>query len=208
MGAVRVAQLLLESGADLTARTEFQKTPLFVACGNGKLDVARFLLERGSNPNVRDKDGWTPLHSAVRCGYLDVTRLLLDSGADVNVHKADRWTPMHLASANGHLDTAKLLVGRGANIDSRNDDGGDFSGPRCSKWVPRPCRAFWSRVARTCLPGITKGGLLSTQHRKLGISTSRSSCWSVALWSTFGTEMTRRHWTWRPPVARSMSFVS
>ena len=119
-GYRNIAELLVESGANLDAQNRDQRTPLHLACYNEELDVPHFLIHRGSDVNARDTSDWTPLHNASHFGYSDLAQLLIDHGADVNEHGPDRWTPMHLASGSGHLDIIKLLVEKGAHLDSKS----------------------------------------------------------------------------------------
>jgi hypothetical protein len=48
---VETARLLLEAGADLEARSRFDRTPLVLACTNPCLPLIQLLFKRGANPN-------------------------------------------------------------------------------------------------------------------------------------------------------------
>jgi ankyrin repeat protein len=50
-------RLLIDSGADVDARTEDGRTPLHWAALNKSLDMARLLIERGANTDGIDL-GW------------------------------------------------------------------------------------------------------------------------------------------------------
>jgi len=75
-GHLDVARLLVESGADVDARSEFGYTPLHVAAMEGYLDVARLLVESGADVDARDKKGRTPLDLARKGGHREVMKLL------------------------------------------------------------------------------------------------------------------------------------
>jgi ankyrin repeat protein len=104
------ARAALDEGADLTARDEWQATPLHWAAGKGHTDLARLLIEelieqnKGADLNARDDRQRTPLH----------------------------WAALNLAYANGHTDLVKMLqdaakdqpghVGREAKRRDRDND--------------------------------------------------------------------------------------
>ncbi|CAM9902782.1 unnamed protein product, partial [Ectocarpus fasciculatus] len=76
---------LLELGADVDARDECGRTPLFQASkggGGGGCETIRELLRGGADIHARSEDGDTPLHVACHSGRADAVRLLLRHGAD------------------------------------------------------------------------------------------------------------------------------
>jgi ankyrin repeat protein len=77
-GDVREATILLESGADLTARDEhIRSTPLAWAAKYGQLEMVEFLLQRGAPKSLPDDPAWaTPLAWATRRGHDTIARLL------------------------------------------------------------------------------------------------------------------------------------
>ncbi|KAJ6083040.1 hypothetical protein N7467_007175 [Penicillium canescens] len=115
-GHLRIAELLLQVGADLTIADYGGCTPLYFASSNGHLEMVRLLLDNGADIKVADNDGWTPLHSASAYGYLEVVRRLLDNGADISVANNEGWTPVGMASAYGHLEVVRLLLDNRADI--------------------------------------------------------------------------------------------
>jgi ankyrin repeat protein len=114
-----VAQLLVEHGADLTARDNNGCCPLHFASLSGYMELVQFLVEYGADPTAQDKDGWTPLHSASKNGHVDVVRLLVEHGADLTAQDKDGWTPLRLASQNGHAETVQFLIEHDAERPDR-----------------------------------------------------------------------------------------
>ena len=55
---------LLDRGADIEARDQWDRTPLHLACVWGHPDTARLLLDRGADVNARDEWGDTPIDYA------------------------------------------------------------------------------------------------------------------------------------------------
>ncbi|KAI4294127.1 ankyrin, partial [Schizophyllum commune Tattone D] len=58
-GHLGVAELLLERGARIAARSKQQETPLTRAAFNGQEDVVRLLLDKGADIKDCDEDGYT-----------------------------------------------------------------------------------------------------------------------------------------------------
>merc|ERR1712023_385047 len=82
-GKIEVIMALLDKGADIHARDEYQNTPLHRACMNGNIEVIMALLDRGADIHARKKDQNTPLHVACYHGNIEVIMALLDRGADI-----------------------------------------------------------------------------------------------------------------------------
>ena len=61
-GNVELAMDLVDRGADIHARDEYERTPLHVACWKGHMEVAMALVDRGADVDARDVDQRTPLH--------------------------------------------------------------------------------------------------------------------------------------------------
>ena len=51
-------ELLLNNGADVNSRGDYNSTPLHEAAESGSLDIARLLLSRGADVDVLDLDDW------------------------------------------------------------------------------------------------------------------------------------------------------
>ena len=115
-GHVEVAQVLVEHGADPTARDMDGLNPLHLASFHGYVEVVQLLVEHGADPTVQDNDGWTPLHWASQNGHVEVARFLVEHSADPTVQDKDGWTPLHRASQNGHDKIVQFLVESGADV--------------------------------------------------------------------------------------------
>ena len=67
-GHDRVAQMLLQLGADPNVREQGGYTPLHAAAQNGDEDMIRILLYGGADLTLKGKDGKTPLDLAMAAG--------------------------------------------------------------------------------------------------------------------------------------------
>lgn len=116
-GNPQVAELLLDSGADINAvsKNRFIATPLQSALAAQWTAVARLLIARGANVNCRGDGGFSPLHEAASSGQLEIARLLLKHGAKLDARTDDGKTPLDIAVEFKQDEVAKLLRGRKGN---------------------------------------------------------------------------------------------
>jgi ankyrin repeat protein len=106
-GQPEVVRVLVQAGADLTSRTEFNRTPLHVA-----LEVRRELV-----PLLRDLGAQVDAPSAAYLGDVEQLARHLDDGTD----PGDRSSGVDLlswASFGGAAPTAQLLLERGADANT------------------------------------------------------------------------------------------
>jgi len=110
-GRLRVAQELLDGGADPNARASgsIRVQPLHSACAAGHEQIARLLVEHGADPNGREDGGSTPLHGAAARGLTSLCDFLVEHGADPRALTDDILTPADLAERAGHAQLAAHL---------------------------------------------------------------------------------------------------
>jgi ankyrin repeat protein len=129
-GDVKVAQLLLEHGADVNVREATGMTMLLMAfscCNVSHLHNAlKFLLEHGANVNARDDSLTGSLHLAEEHGRQEVVPMLLKHKADVNAQDINGKTPLHVRlerkwykgeEVSNHV---RLLLEHGADVNRRD----------------------------------------------------------------------------------------
>ena len=124
-----VIDVLIATGADPNAVTEFGDTPLHLAATYNKhFLIIQTLLAVGSEPNARNSRENTPLHLAVRGKGNKTTAIveaLLAAGADPNARDEDEWTPLHDAAGNSdlasHAAHAAVLLAAGADPNARSE---------------------------------------------------------------------------------------
>ena len=127
---IRVAEILLEHGANVNVRGLRERTPLHEAICN--VGIVQSLLNKGADVNCRQDDLRTPLHLAAYDGELTVARVLVDHNADVNSQDHEGKTPLYLlllddSDRNDNssiLELEQLLLERCTDRNIRTTDGG------------------------------------------------------------------------------------
>jgi ankyrin repeat protein len=106
---------LLDADPSLRDRPgRFDRHPLHVAAGAGRIDCVDLLLKREASPNARDGlHQWTPLHEAVSADSDECVRQLLGAGADVDAADGRGETPIFYARS---LRVIERLAAAGADL--------------------------------------------------------------------------------------------
>jgi hypothetical protein len=105
-----VAELLLDNGADIDARTYYDNlTPLMQACIYGHTSTTKLLLDRGCAVNAVDDNNWTALHIACWRGSTECIIELLTYGADTSSNQNGN-TPFDLAKQRGYQAIIDILM--------------------------------------------------------------------------------------------------
>ncbi|KAK0639607.1 ankyrin repeat-containing domain protein, partial [Cercophora newfieldiana] len=127
---VKMAELLLQYGADCSIRgrlvktqNESGRTALHTAAEAGSYAIVNLLLHR--DPSLRDtKDKYSnlPIHLATLQGHKDcIGRLACPENLDSLGFKSR--TPLLFACLNGHLHIVRYLLERGVRVNIEDDNG-------------------------------------------------------------------------------------
>ncbi|HWL07786.1 MAG TPA: ankyrin repeat domain-containing protein [Planctomicrobium sp.] len=95
-GDLKCVQLLIDNGARIDARSDWDITPLMSATIRGHEWVVKELLAQGAGINQADKRGWTPLHFAIQDRHLEAAQVLIDHGASLFMKNQNGKTPIDL----------------------------------------------------------------------------------------------------------------
>ena len=109
-GKFRVAELLLEAGADpnLTDRRGF--TPVHIAVARNDAKLVQRLLDHGAAINARThSDGRTPLMIAAAAGFEEMVEMLLSLGADPSIVDSGGKSPLERAVECHRPGVAEIL---------------------------------------------------------------------------------------------------
>lgn len=104
MGDTEVAQLLLDSGADVNGSpTAWTSSPLVNAAAVGDLKMVRLLLGYGANDRSK------ALVEAARSSNIELVRLLLRSGADVNFKETGAYSSFSALEKAAEGDNVEIV---------------------------------------------------------------------------------------------------
>jgi ankyrin repeat protein len=108
----KIAQILIDYGANVNQENCYLETPLFVAVTSGNLNSVQLLLNNHANPNLSEFD--TCHFNMLPMGHAkteEIAQLLYDHGAEV-LNKCDDagMTYLHYASAQGNVKLVQFLL--------------------------------------------------------------------------------------------------
>lgn len=152
-GHKRIAELLIEKGANVNIRTRKGHTPLMYAASLGKFDIAKMLIKAKAEVLIRLVDGKSAADLAEENGHLDLAKFLKSreaaSDSRMTIHGAvgygdvkrvaqllhirpklanlrtftSGWSPLHLAVADRNVPIVGLLLANGADVNARSKKG-------------------------------------------------------------------------------------
>lgn len=110
---------LLDQGADIDFRDQYQRTALQRAYDGGHTHTMQLLVDRGAE--VSDEKN-SLLVQAVKAHNIVAIRILAPKTNLSNPRSNDHHRLMHTAAAAGHLDTVKILLEHGAHADQKDSE--------------------------------------------------------------------------------------
>ena len=149
-----VAQLLIDHGANATAKNRRGAEPLHYASDSNtwgpaaQVATIECLVRAGANPNSTDKSGVAPIHRAVRTRCAAAVQALLSAGAKPDLANKSGSTPLHLAVQNtgrggsGAPEAVEqqrqiilLLLKNGASIKREDGSGKTVDQAATAGWI-------------------------------------------------------------------------
>ncbi|KAJ8688216.1 hypothetical protein QAD02_024011 [Eretmocerus hayati] len=125
----RIAEQLIEAGANIDAVDSDGNTSLHIACYLNSLELVDLLVLRKASLTAEDKHGYNALFCATSDASVNVVRRLVDAGADVNYINEKGFpgdkssgpiTALHIAVKKKKLDVLKYLLECGADPNITN----------------------------------------------------------------------------------------
>ncbi|KAK6356797.1 hypothetical protein TWF718_001138 [Orbilia javanica] len=114
-GNLDILKLVINSGADINARSEKGETALHIATKRSDSHIVDYLLKHGAVVDVAALNGRTALHESAINNRFEIARVLLDRGADVHALDTLGKTPLYCAAESGKAEVLKILVEAGAD---------------------------------------------------------------------------------------------
>ncbi len=110
-------KLFIQAGMDPATRDGTDKTALWVAVEEERLDSLRALLAAGVRPTGANApaQGKSIVFAAVDTGKVELVRALIEAGADAKAVNDYGVAPLDEAARVGQIEMCKLLLAAGAN---------------------------------------------------------------------------------------------
>ena len=100
---------LINTGADVEAKTEYDYTPLTAALGKNYFNAVSYLLTHGASANTPAQYGKLPLMYAIEYNSHECLQILLSHGADFTLECKNGPTAAHYVAEFADIDTVRML---------------------------------------------------------------------------------------------------
>lgn len=134
-GETQIAKLLIDTGADVSAKDCYGNTALHISASHENIGIVKALLDAGADVNAVNNNGDPVLHHAMSDGP-ECVKFLIDHGANIHLKGEGGDTLLHRA-AQSSSDLVRDLVKGGADLEATNDEGA----------TALHCAAAWGETA-------------------------------------------------------------
>ena len=119
----KIAELLLDEGANPNTSTTTGISPLSLAACHGHVDCVKLLLKKGAATDQKTDEGRTALIWAALKGHTQIVQELVKAGADTAPLDEKDRSALMWASLNGHADVVNALLEAGADANQKSTQG-------------------------------------------------------------------------------------
>ena len=176
---VNVIKFLCSQGADIEARTNHGRTPLYYAYLHNAVDNMEALLELGA---AHSPQGPSIIETALGRYHAQATRLLLERGLDPNRPVSGRPSALHAVTLRyyqspEHAEIIELLLVYGADVNLQDSKGDTPLHCLCShSWIPTKRRRLGIQLANLFLKNMRDVDTVNFAGRTaLGVSVEKES---------------------------------
>lgn len=120
-GSVAVIRLLLDHGADIEAKDQYGRTPLWQTFYPVRRETMNLLIDRGADIAAKDEHGKTLLHLFSMIEPDEIMQRFI--GDNLEVRDNNHMTPLSVACLFGNIETMRLLVEAGSSVHSQDSSG-------------------------------------------------------------------------------------
>lgn len=120
---LKVATLLINSGANVNTPCKNCSTPLHFAAQTRNLELVKLLIQKGAKIDEKNINDSSPIHDAIEGGSKEIFEELLNSGANITIADKQGMLPFHLSVKNNHLPILERLLNQNTPINSKVSKG-------------------------------------------------------------------------------------
>jgi ankyrin repeat protein len=119
-----ITKMLLEKGADTSAKDDLGQTALRYALYRGYTEATKLLMTTVQHvEEPTSDDEWSTLHCLAVRGDVAVVQLALSLGPDLDKKTKKGWTALHIAAEAKNLEMLIKLLNQGCVVNDPNDEG-------------------------------------------------------------------------------------
>ena len=121
MGDIEQVKKLISQGADVNAKDERGRAPLWIAVEAHNMELLELLIAKGADVNAEDESGQTVVDRCILEDWAPrkyVVELLVSKGAGISTLQ-----PIHLAAYLGNFDKIKAYVDTDNDVNARSKGG-------------------------------------------------------------------------------------
>lgn len=117
---VKLANIIVDAGANINLKNEFGQTSLIIACENNLTYMTEFLINKQADLTTMDNNGRFPLLIAAHKNNVENVRKIIAAGANPNQMNEKGITSLLMACDVNNSDMVNTLLVHGATVVMNN----------------------------------------------------------------------------------------